>query len=131
MNITRNTINVIYKEFLEYNDNMPPQSLTPRDCAKWLQENYFEDGTIMGYYIEDNPTAIVGKSEGGHDVLVVQGYIIDFWARPIGGFEDAPILVSFNNKGKFDELWYGDISKFTTNDNIIINSIINHKILNH
>lgn len=43
-------------------------------------------GTIFGYHCEDNPTAELGKSEGGHDFLIVEKrYILDFWAAAYYG----------------------------------------------
>jgi len=40
------------------------------------------DGDVYGYLIEDNPTAVVGEGEGGHDFTVVgDRYLVDFWAQ--------------------------------------------------
>jgi len=47
-------------------------------------------GRIMGYYHHDNPTAVLGTTEGGHDFLLVDGeWIIDFWAAAYYG--ECPI----------------------------------------
>lgn len=52
------------------------------NCARWIKENYLPEAIIVGYFHENNPTAEVGKSEGGHDFLFMDGrYIIDFWPR--------------------------------------------------
>lgn len=38
-------------------------------------------GVIFGYSPQENPTAILGHDEGGHDFLLVNGrFILDFWA---------------------------------------------------
>lgn len=39
-------------------------------------------GDVYGYSIENNPDAIVGKEEFGHDFTVIgDRYLVDFWAR--------------------------------------------------
>jgi hypothetical protein len=48
-------------------------------------------GHIRGYWHEDNPTALVGETEGGHDfVLLPDGFIVDPWLYHYYG--EAPVL---------------------------------------
>jgi hypothetical protein len=50
--------------------------------ARWLRHHFFPQAKIMGYSIDDNPTALLGTIEGGHDFLLVDDrYLIDFWPR--------------------------------------------------
>jgi hypothetical protein len=47
-------------------------------------------GEIYGYYAEDNEDGWLGQGEGGHDFLIVGGYILDFWATVYHG--QRPVL---------------------------------------
>jgi hypothetical protein len=45
-------------------------------------------GVIYGYHAEDNPSALLGSSEGGHDFLLVEDrYILDVWAAAYYGYK--------------------------------------------
>lgn len=48
---------------------------------------------IVGYHLEDNPTATVGAVEGGHDFLLLGGrYIVDFWQKEVWDSEHPLLL---------------------------------------
>lgn len=50
------------------------------DAAIYLADRL--DGEVHGYQIEDNPEALVGSFEGGHDFAVVdKRWLVDFWAK--------------------------------------------------
>lgn len=38
-------------------------------------------GKVMGYWHGDNLTALAGEFEGGHDFLVLDDYIVDWWLK--------------------------------------------------
>ncbi len=43
-------------------------------------------GVIMGYFHNDNPSALLGEAEGGHDFLLVDGrFIVDLWGYDYDG----------------------------------------------
>lgn len=46
-------------------------ALTAQECI---------GGEVWGYWTEDNPSAELGRDEGGHDFLVWGGWIVDVWA---------------------------------------------------
>lgn len=54
------------------------------NCSALLMKLKF-GGEIWGYFIDDNPMAALGRSEGGHDFLVVGDQIVDMWAAIIYG----------------------------------------------
>jgi|ERR1700761_2962631 len=75
-------IQSIYRHF--YVEQNGPEHLQFSICTnicRWLISNYFPEAVIMGYWHEDNPTAIIGEAEGGHDFIVIDNCIIDFWQR--------------------------------------------------
>lgn len=68
-------------------------------------------GVVYGYHAEDNPTASLGHSEGGHDFLVVEDrWLLDFWAaayygeRPIHDLtkDSAEILRLYGPREKWE-----------------------------
>ena len=67
-------------------------------------------GVRYGYFSEDNPTAELGRNEGGHDFLVVDDeWLVDFWAAAY--YQERPI---FNLKKDAAEIarLYGDRRKW-------------------
>jgi hypothetical protein len=67
-------------------------------------------GVRMGYYAEDNPTAALGRAEGGHDFLIVDDeWILDFWAAAYYG--ESPIHSLKTDAAEIARL-YGDRSKW-------------------
>jgi hypothetical protein len=42
-------------------------------------------GVVWGYYADENPAGWLGQGEGGHDFLIVDGHILDFWAAAYYG----------------------------------------------
>lgn len=68
-------------------------------------------GVRMGYFIEDNPTAELGRAEGGHDFLIVdEEWILDFWAAAYYG--ERPIHNLQTDTAEIARL-YGDRTKWT------------------
>lgn len=119
-----------YDEFEKLADAEPEggKFITCTNCAVWLQENHFPQGIIQGYKWDENPKAVIGEIEGGHDFLVVQVAgetdIVDFWYRYMYD-KHAPILIPKRDW----HFMYGDVSKFepvalklSTFDEIVINS---------
>lgn len=67
-------------------------------------------GVRMGYWSANNPTAELGRSEGGHDFLIVDNeWIIDFWAAAYYG--ERPIYSLKEDAAEIARL-YGDRSKW-------------------
>ncbi len=67
-------------------------------------------GVRMGYFIADNPTAELGRSEGGHDFLIVDGeWLVDFWAAAYCG--ERPLHNLKTDSVEIARL-YGDQSKW-------------------
>lgn len=72
-------------------------------------------GKVMGYFHEDNPTALAGAPEGGHDFLVLDDYIVDWWLKDTYGTEDAELYRSTYHRVLDAELIskvYGDSTKW-------------------
>lgn len=69
-------------------------------------------GEIYGYLSEDNPTAVVGEAEYGHDFAVVDDrYLVDFWAAETYSY---PPLYDMKDRLDLKEVekMYGDRSKW-------------------
>jgi hypothetical protein len=67
-------------------------------------------GVIMGYWSKNNPTAELGRSEGGHDFLIVDDeWVLDFWAAAYYG--ERPIHNLKTDATEIARL-YGDRSKW-------------------
>ena len=67
-------------------------------------------GVRMGYFHADNPTAELGRSEGGHDFLIVDDeWVVDFWAAAYYGHN--PIHNLKTDAAEIARL-YGDRSKW-------------------
>jgi hypothetical protein len=50
------------------------------DTAAWLAERL--NGKVYGYYHKDNPKAILGEGEFGHNFTVVDDrWLVDWWAK--------------------------------------------------
>lgn len=50
------------------------------DTASWLAERL--GGVVHGYRHKDNPEAVLGKDEFGHDFVIVSDrWLVDWWAR--------------------------------------------------
>lgn len=65
-------------------------------------------GEVYGYWIEDNPKAIVGNAEGGHDfALVDHRWLVDFWAWDTYQYQDLYDLQDPKDKAKALKM-YGD-----------------------
>lgn len=100
----------LYEEFVaidnDYAEGESPFGICT-NCAKWLKQNHFPDGVVMGYHHSNNPTAVVGKAEGGHDFLIVRDngseWILDFWHRLYYHYE-LPIAIHYSEW----ETLYGD-----------------------
>jgi hypothetical protein len=82
MEITQETLQQAWRHFL-MDCGPDPLYLVCTNVCHWLRENYFPEARIMGYFNDDNPTAIVGQSEGGHDFLILDDQIIDFWHKEL------------------------------------------------
>jgi len=88
------------------------------NCAVWLKKRYFPTAKVMGYTIEENPTAEIGQDTlSGHDFLVLDDrWIIDFWYSLYRGKPGAPSLVDMENDKKLLKKYYGDPTKWTDMD---------------
>lgn len=77
------------------------------NVCKWLRTNYFPNAKIIGYWMEENPTALIGEAEGGHDFLLVDDqYIIDFWYIELYD-ESAPLFVDIKKDTDYVQKYYG------------------------
>ncbi len=65
-------------------------------------------GDVYGYSIEDNPEAIVGASEFGHDfALIDDRWLVDFWAWDTYQYQDLYDLEDPHDRAKARKM-YGD-----------------------
>lgn len=72
-------------------------------------------GIVCGYLIEDNPTALVGKSAGGHDFCVVDDrYIVDAWAVKHEGTLFNPVVDMKRSGPAWVRTFYGERSCWVT-----------------
>ncbi len=92
----------------DYTEEHGSQLAICTSVCRWIIENWLPSGKVFGYYCDENPTAIVGEAEGGHDfVLVDDTYIIDFWYKHTYDPE-FPAIVKVS-----DQTVYGDKSTWT------------------
>jgi len=61
-------------------------------------------GTVMGYASWDNPTAELCQDEDGHDFLVLDEYLVDFWAKE---FKDGQAVLHFERDAEEIARLYG------------------------
>jgi|ERR1700722_8098248 len=74
MRVKLNKLSATWKALLAH-----PEGFCCGDAA-YESRKALGRGVIFGYASEENPTAILGHDEGGHDFLVVdEQYILDFW----------------------------------------------------
>lgn len=69
-------------------------------------------GDVLGYSIDENPTAELGVNEFGHDFAVVDGrWLVDFWAKDT---YQLPDLYDMNDPVEATEVrrLYGDPGKW-------------------
>jgi hypothetical protein len=77
--------------------------------AAWLQKTFFPEARVMGYAIENNPRALLGTGDDGHDfLLVAERYVIDFWPRRVLGKRKLPIMVDIQTQPELARKLYGD-----------------------
>lgn len=97
-------IETIYEKFLEW--YLHSDEFWCTQVCQWLKKNHLPDAVIMGYNADDNPTAVVGEAEGGHDFLVVDNkWIVDFWYEA-NYDEKFPLLLPIERAAEY----YGDRS---------------------
>ena len=81
-------------------------TLTARHIAGQL------GGEVWGYQHDENPTAVLGKWEFGHDFALVDGrYLIDWWATEYGSeVNDHPGVLDLANPtdARRAAIWYGE-----------------------
>lgn len=78
--------------------------------AIWLKENFFPKAQVMGYSHWNN-TSILSEWCQGHDFLVLDGYIIDFWPKVVLG-ENLPILINIKEQKEYVTKYYGNPDKW-------------------
>lgn len=69
-------------------------------------------GKVHGYHIVDNPDAEVGQNEEGHDFLVLDGFIVDWWYRSYYG---GPGVYDLKKDAKEVRRLYGPRSRWVPN----------------
>jgi hypothetical protein len=80
------------------------------DTSVWLAD--LLGGVIHGYLHDDNPTAIMGEPEGGHDfVLVDDRWLVDWWAKDTYQERDLYDLKNSVDESEVLRL-YGDPQKW-------------------
>jgi hypothetical protein len=80
------------------------------DTSVWLAERL--GAQVHGYHHEDNPTAVVGEVEGGHDFVVVDDrWLVDWWAKDTYQMRD---LYDMKSQVDMEEVLklYGDPGKW-------------------
>ena len=96
----------VYKA--DFNEETGSKYAICTNICKWLIDNHFPNAKIVGYYCDENPTAIVGEAEGGHDFLLIDDtYIIDFWYKTFYD-QSTPAIIKAS-----DQTVYGDKSTWT------------------
>jgi len=87
--------------------------ITCTNCARFIKEKFAPKGKIMGYFTEDNPTALIGQDAGGHDFLLTDdGYIIDMWPKHIEQMKNIPVYVDTKERPDLVAKYYGDKTKW-------------------
>ena len=78
-------------------------------------------GEIWGYWCSENKTAIVGKSTGGHDfVLIDDRFLVDAWAAKIEGLPIPTVMDLATKEGtKIVRAWYGLRSKWVRSRTLV------------
>jgi len=70
------------------------------DTSVWLADRL--GGQVHGYQHKDNPTAVMGEAEGGHDfVVVADRWLVDWWAKDTYQMRD---LYDMKNQGDMEEV---------------------------
>lgn len=62
-------------------------------------------GTVKGFHNWDNPTAKVCPADNGHDFLVLDDYIVDWWAKE---FNNHPAILHRKKDADKIATLYGD-----------------------
>jgi hypothetical protein len=76
------------------------------DTSVWLAERL--KGVVHGYHHEDNPTAVLGETEGGHDFLLIDDrWLVDWWAKDTYQERDLYDLKKLEDQAEVERL-YGD-----------------------
>ena len=80
--------------FVALNGTLPDDAGDPIICAHCAQHAVDRfGGEIRGYFWADNPEALLGSVEGGHDFALVGGrYIVDPWAKDTRGDTDRYVF---------------------------------------
>lgn len=129
------TIDMLRKAYLAFRaeDNRQYKIHEEQDCgtefvictngARWLQQHFFPEGVVMGYSIDDNPTATIGVNEEGHDFLVVNDTIIDFWPRTVPYDRTVPIAQAVETAQG-----YGNVSKWEVVEPSLVHSYTSTKM---
>jgi len=80
------------------------------DTSVWLADHL--GGIIHGYLHDDNPTAILGEPEGGHDFVIVDDrWLVDWWAKDTYQERDLYDLENPSDRAEALRL-YGDPEKW-------------------
>lgn len=107
MELTQDALQQAWRHFL-MDCGPDPLYLVCTNVCKWLRDNYFPEAEVMGYFHDDNPTAIIGRDEGGHDFIVVDNHIIDFWHKELYD-EYFPLALPLADA----ERYYGNSNNWT------------------
>lgn len=118
-----------YKRLVD-NNEADWDTLTCYHTVCWLRRMYFPEGKNVGYWIDDNPKAVVGSVEGGHNVLLVpegdQVYLVDFWYDDVWGKMDGtfPHVLRMDDP-RVQEL-YGDPNLWTYYLGLSLDDLLTH-----
>lgn len=107
-NITQ-AVNEIGKKFAESDPDENDGLIICTNSARMVAEKI--GGKIVGYFSDDNPTAQLGESEGGHDFVIAGDHLVDVWAREVYGERAVYNLKDPSDAARVKEL-YGDQSKW-------------------
>lgn len=96
-------------------DWVPPLPLDPHHLATCTQTAAYIaaqlGGEVWGYEYADNPEALLGKWEFGHDFALIDGrFIVDWWATEYGSEPiDHPGVLDLTDAtdGARAAAWYG------------------------
>jgi len=121
-NLIISAVQEAYNTFLKEDERIAKQPETEAighvfsrsgNICIWLKRTHFPNAKIMGYSMEDNPTAIIGITEGGHDFLFIEErYIVDFWYGHVKRLHGVPIIIDIMDKDKINISRYGNPAKW-------------------
>lgn len=64
-------------------------------------------GSVFGYFVRNNPNALVGRDTFGHDFALVGHFLVDYWAWQVSCDLHTPVLHTIRDR-RTVEHFYGN-----------------------